>query len=207
MSARAGRSPEEAACGPGVPRFAPAPAVQHRCMRHLRPFTRRSFVHTLPALATVLAAPPGQAAPAPAPTGRVVLSIGGKVRRTNAEGRLDLDMAALEALPQKSFTTATPWYKEPVSFTGPLLREVLALAEADGAKLTAVALNDYKVELPVDDLRRWDVVLARLLDGKPMATRDKGPLFIVYPFHQSAELRSERYYSRCAWQLRQLIVA
>lgn len=166
---------------------------------------RRSFVRVLPALVAA-AASSAWATTVPAPAGRVVLSLSGKVSRTNAQGRLDLDMAALEGLPQHSFTTATPWYKEPVGFTGPLLREVLALAGAEGSKLTAVALNDYKVELPMDDLRRWDVVLARLLDGKPMATRDKGPLFIVYPFHQTAELRSERYYSRCAWQLRQLIV-
>lgn len=176
-------------------------------MQHDHSPARRTFAFTLPALMAAAVAPRAGAAPAPAPAGRVILSISGTVSRTNTQGRLDLDMAALEALPQHSFSTATPWYKEPVAFTGPLLREVLALAGADGSKLTAVALNDYKVELPVDDLRRWDVVLARLLDGKPMATRDKGPLFIVYPFHRFAELRSERYYSRCAWQLRQLIVA
>ncbi len=174
---------------------------------------RRSLVLSLPALAAMAAAPalraqPSSAlAPAPAPTGRVVLTIAGKVSRGQSAAGLDLDMAALEALPQRSFTTATPWYKAPVAFTGPLLRDVLALASAQGTQITAVALNDYKVELPFEDVRRWDVVLARLLDGKPMATRDKGPLFIVYPFHESAELRSERYFARCAWQLRRLIVA
>lgn len=169
---------------------------------------RRTLLLSLPGLAAALATPTAlRAAGAPAAAGRVVLSISGKVSRTNADGRLDLDMAALEALPQRSFTTATPWHKTPVSFTGPLLRDVLALAGAEGTTITAVALNDYKVDLPFEDARRWNVVLARLLDGKPMATRDKGPLFIVYPFHESAELRSERYYSRSAWQLRRLIVA
>lgn len=171
------------------------------------PNDRRFLLQTLSALTASAALPTLHAASPPAPTGRVVLSISGAVRRTNAEGRLDLDMAALQALPQHSFTTATPWYKAEVSFTGPLLRDVLALADAHGKQLTAVALNDYKVDLPFEDARRWNVVLARLLDGKPMATRDKGPLFIVYPFHESAELRSERYYSRSAWQLRRLIVA
>jgi hypothetical protein len=168
---------------------------------------RRSLILALPALAAAAAAPALRAQTPPAPTGRVVLTIAGKVSRGQTAAGLDLDMAALEALPQRSFTTATPWYKAPVAFTGPLLRDVLALAGAQGTQITAVALNDYKVELPFDDVRRWDVVLARLLDGKPMATREKGPLFIVYPFHESAELRSERYFARCAWQLRRLIVA
>jgi hypothetical protein len=35
-----------------------------------------------------------------------------------------------------------------------------------------------------------------------MAVRDKGPLFIIYPFDQHAELRNSVYHSRCAWQLK-----
>lgn len=160
---------------------------------------RRHLLLTLPAFA---AWPAWSAAP-----GRTVLSITGKVSKPNAGDRHDLDMATLATLPQHSFSAATPWFPAPVKFTGPLLRDVLALAGAGGTQLTAVALNDYKVQLPMADATRWDVVMARLLDDKPMSTRDKGPLFIVYPFHQVAELRSERYYSRSAWQLRTLIVA
>ena len=40
----------------------------------------------------------------------------------------------------------------------------------------------------------------------PMSVRDKGPLFIIYPFDESEDLRSERYYSRSAWQLKHLEV-
>lgn len=159
------------------------------------------------ALATTAALP--LAAPAWAldkPAGKVVLSVTGKVGQANAEGRADFDMAMLAALPQKSFSTNTPWYKTPKKFTGPLLRDVLAAAGAKGTTLVAVALNDYKSEIPFDDAQRFDMVLARLLDDQPMPTREKGPLFIVYPYDSSAELRSERYYSRSAWQLRTLEV-
>lgn len=167
---------------------------------------RRTLLLSLPALPAWSATPATPAVPN-APAGRVVLSISGQITRRNAGGRLDLDMATLAALPQHSFTSMTPWFAQAVTFTGPLLRDVLALADASGTTLTAVALNDYKVQLPLVDASRWDVVLARLLDDKPMSTRDKGPLFIVYPFHQSEALRSERYYARSAWQLRSLIVS
>ena len=50
------------------------------------------------------------------------------------------------------------------------------------------------------------LLLARLLDDKPMAVRDKGPLFIIYPFDQHEELRTALYLSRCAWQLKAIEV-
>ena len=70
-----------------------------------------------------------------------------------------------------------------------------------------MALNDYLVEIPGEDVQRYDLVLARLLDDKPMPVRDKGPLFIVYPFSGHPELRNAVYYSRCAWQLKSIEVA
>ena len=54
-------------------------------------------------------------------------------------------------LPQHSFSTQTPWYPSAVTFTGPLLRDVLAAVGAKGTKIAAVAFNDYKTEIPADD--------------------------------------------------------
>ena len=136
------------------------------------------------------------------PAGKVVLTVNGKVTKTNAPAKAEFDMAMLAVLPQHSFTTLTPWYKEPRKFTGPLLRDVLAAAGASGKVIKAVALNDYKAELPVEDTQKYDVVLARLMDDKPMLVRDKGPLFIIYPFDTDETLRSERYFNRSAWQLK-----
>lgn len=140
------------------------------------------------------------------PKGKVLLSITGQVAQANAAGRADFDRAMLDALPQHSFTTSTPWFKRPRKFSGPLLRDVLAAAGAQGSTLRAVALNDYKVEIPADDAQRYKVLMATRLDDKPMPVREKGPLFIIYPYDDSADLRSERYYSRSAWQLRRLDV-
>jgi hypothetical protein len=140
------------------------------------------------------------------PAGVVVLTITGRLRTPNAGDRAIFDMAMLEQLPQRSFVTRTPWYPEPKKFTGPLLRDVLAACGAQGSNLRAFALNDYRVDLPFEDAQRHDVLLARLLDDKPMAVRDKGPLFIIYPFDSSAELRNTVYYSRSAWQLKTIDV-
>ena len=128
----------------------------------------------------------------------------GGVSKTNQGDKAQFDMKMLEKLPQKSFTTQTPWYPNAVTFTGPLLRDVLAAVGAKGTKITAVALNDYKTEIPLEDATRHDVIVARLMNNRPMPVREKGPLFIVYPFDTKAELRSELYYNRAAWQLNAL---
>jgi len=140
------------------------------------------------------------------PSGPVVLTVVGRVGRPNSGDVAQFDMAMLEQLPQQSFVTSTPWYTGPRKFTGPLLRDVLSACGAQGSNLRAIALNDYRVDLPFEDTQRFDVLMARLLDDKPMAIRDKGPLFIIYPFDLHPELRSTVYYSRSAWQLKTLQV-
>lgn len=142
----------------------------------------------------------------PAPTGPVVLTLAGRVSNRNAGDAAAFDMAMLEALPQREIVAPTPWYDEPRRFAGPLLRDVLAAAGATGTTLRASALNNYRVEIPFDDAVRHDVVLAHLLDGKPMSVREKGPLFVMYPFDRKPELRNAVYYSRCIWQLRAIDV-
>lgn len=140
------------------------------------------------------------------PTGVVLLTVGGRVRNTNDGRRAQFDMAMIEALTQQTVVTRTPWFSKARRFTGPLLRDLLSAAGAQGTMLRLVALNDYQVDMPFDDAQRHDVIVARLLDDKPMSVRDKGPLFVIYPFDTRPELRSAIYYSRSAWQLRTIEV-
>jgi hypothetical protein len=154
------------------------------------------------AAAAVLA--PSAARALPAPADKVVLSLGGRVGKPNRGERALFDMAMLAALPQRSITQKTPWYAGPRKFTGPLLRDVLAAAGARGQHIDAIAINDYKVTIPWADCQQLDVLLARLLDDQPMPLRERGPLFIVYPFEDDVRLRSSIYYSRSVWQLKAL---
>ena len=141
-----------------------------------------------------------------APVGAVVLTLTGQVHSTNGPRGAEFDMAMLERLPQTSFSTKTPWYASVRRFTGPLLRDVLREAGAKGTQLRVSALNDYRVDLPMDDAQRHELIVARLIDGAPMAVRDRGPLFLIYPFDAEPDLRKAVYYSRSAWQLRTIHV-
>jgi len=151
-----------------------------------------------------LAAAPAQALETP--RGAVVLTVTGKVARPNDGPRAVFDMAMLEQMPQSSFSTRTPWYSQPRKFTGPLLRDVLALVGAHGSTLRLGALNDYRIDVPADDAKRFDVTLARLIDDKPITVREKGPLFMIYPFDSDTALRNALYYSRSVWQLKSIDV-
>ena len=138
------------------------------------------------------------------PAGPVILSVTGKVPGGNAPDGAHFDLAMLEKLPRQTFSTKTPWFAQPRRFTGVLLRDLLAAVGSGPAKLGAVALNDYRVEIPEEDVARGGAMLAYLVDDKPMSVREKGPLVIIYPFDDRPELRSAVHYSRAIWQLRSL---
>ncbi len=115
-----------------------------------------------------------------------------------------LPIEFFKKLPQHSFVTKTPWYKKPVQFTGPLLRDVLAAAKVKGRVIHAVALDDYQVSIPFSDAAQFDVILAHTMDGEALTPKNKGPLFVVYPYDSKPELQAVRFYERSIWQLKAL---
>ncbi|MGL5006726.1 MAG: molybdopterin-dependent oxidoreductase [Plesiomonas sp.] len=134
-------------------------------------------------------------------TDEAVLTISGDIGERNQGETAVFDEKSLDALPQHKITTTTPWYEGEKTFEGPLIRDVLALVKSKGKSITFVALNDYESKIPVSDINKYDVILARKIDGKMLSVRDKGPLFVIYPFNTHPELRTKLYYSRCAWQV------
>jgi len=116
------------------------------------------------------------------------------------------DMAFLKSLPQHSISTHTPWYKNAVTFTGPLVRDVLAAAKVKGDLMYAIAADDYRVKIPFSDCVQYDMILAHQMDGVALTAKDKGPLFVVYPYDSKPELQSIRFYERSVWQLKSLRV-
>jgi hypothetical protein len=162
------------------------------------------FLAPLVASAALAAALPATALQ-PA-TGKVILTVSGRVAEKNTADAAVFDLAMLEMLPQQTFSTKTPWDKQAIKFTGPLLRDVLAAAKASGTTVNAMALNDYKTAIPLQDAQQYDMIVAHRMNDKPIPARTKGPLFIVYPFDSKAELQSTRFYGRSAWQLKSLTV-
>ncbi len=142
----------------------------------------------------------------PKPQGKPILVISGKIRNTNEGATAVFDCGQLEALGMETVVTSNPWYDGRQSFAGVRLDKLMQLVGATGKTVEAVALNDYSIPIPIDDFSRFKVILALKRNGKYMPVRDKGPLFIIYPYDSDPQLQSQTYYARSAWQVDRLTV-
>jgi hypothetical protein len=142
----------------------------------------------------------------PMPASKVVLTISGKIGIYNTGDTASFDRDMLEALGWSSFTTSTPWYDAPVTFAGVSVAKLMQAVRAEGETVVSSSLNDYETKIPMHDFVRFGVLLALKRNGEYMPVREKGPLFIVYPFDSEPELKSQKYYGRSAWQLARLVV-
>ena len=149
----------------------------------------------------MLAAMPARAQGFAAPAGEVILTISGTIANTNADGKLALDRALLESLPQHEFATTTIWTEGVITFRGVLLRDLLQAVGAKGATVALTALNDYRISMPAADVTATGPMLAYLMNGAPMSVRQKGPVWLVYPYDADPAFRTEQTYARSIWQL------
>lgn len=142
----------------------------------------------------------------PIPRGKPILTISGRIVNSNSGDTAIFDRAMLEGLGIITIETHTPWYHDVVRFDGVPMEALMKIVGASGDTVTAIALNDYISEIPMADFSKYGVILALKRDGQYMPIRDKGPLFIVYPYDSRPELQSQQYYSRSAWQISKLVV-
>jgi len=145
----------------------------------------------------------GPAMALPQPEGEPILTVSGEI----SEGKpVELDRAMLERLGATTVETTTPWFNGVSRFEGVRLDRLMGAVGAKGTRVAAVALNDYVSEIPIEDFAAYGVILAYKRDGAYMPVRDKGPLFVIYPFDAHPDIKSQKYYSRSVWQVKSLIV-
>ncbi|KAA0012770.1 molybdopterin-dependent oxidoreductase [Billgrantia pellis] len=141
------------------------------------------------------------AASLPAPEGEVLLRVTGNVANPNVGTELHLDRELMMSLPTRVIETSTPWTEGVGRFEGPLFRAVLEAAGIESEQVRVSAINEYDAEVPVSDLERYDVILAIQQDGEPIAVRDLGPVFVLYPFDAHPELLNETVRHRSVWHV------
>lgn len=141
----------------------------------------------------------GLSAPASADTTMAI-----NLNSPSIEVPLALTLEELDALPQVSFTTSTIWTDGDVVFSGVPLKALLAVVAGDGTAVEMVALNDYKVEIPISQLEEGAPIVATRMNGEVMSVRDKGPYWVVFPYDLDAKYQTETVYSYSIWQLNRL---
>ena len=140
-----------------------------------------------------------------APTGPVLLTVGGAVETGNRgpsteedvtevwPGRpyplgVAFDGAMLAALPQAEITTKMPGSDTSAVFSGPRLSAVMEAASAAGKSAFPMALDGYQIEIPWDVIEAHEPILATHVDGMPLGIGDIGPTMTVFPVIDDSEL-------------------
>lgn len=166
------------------------------CVRHAIVSIVLSLCLILPAAADTLAPP----------TGPVLLTVDGRIGRTNVGESAGFDREMLKALGLHTLVTSNPWVKGKHTFEGVLLADVLRTVGVADGTIEARGLDGYTVDFPVREAFDYPVLLALKWNGEVMRVRNKGPIWIVYPVDQYPELANERFSSRSIWQLQQLTI-
>lgn len=135
------------------------------------------------------------------PAKPVILEVFGKISQFNDQQKLYLDRDQLLAFKQVEVKTTTPWTNKETHFKGPLLRDVLAAAGSSGKFIFAKAVNEYAVKIPTSDAQKYSVILAIEQDGEALSIRNKGPIWLIYPWSSVDDLNRDKFYSRSIWQL------
>ncbi len=118
----------------------------------------------------------------------------------------DLTMVDLEKLPKAEIRTTTPWHNGVQHFEGVSLQVLMESLKLSGANAQVTALNRYRTTIPMKDFSEFKPILAYRRNGAPMEVREKGPLFIIYPYDSNTALKHDTYFSRSAWQVRSITV-
>lgn len=141
------------------------------------------------------------------PNGRVILTITGNITETNSDYGAQFDREMLLELGVGELTTDTPWTEGVNTFRGPRLSALLdAVGAPKDSNLSVTALNDYSANVPAQDAYEHNIMLAMDMNGDRMSVRDKGPIFILYPFAEDPSLNNEVIHNRSVWQVKSIAV-
>jgi hypothetical protein len=140
----------------------------------------------------------------PEPTGKIILTVDGRITNKNLGERTVFDHAMLAKLDTFTIKTSTPWDVGISEFTGCRLSKLVAATEAQGTIMLVTALDGYEVAVPISDIEKYDPILAWAKNGNVMTIREKGPLWLIYPFDSNSELRGMEYSARSVWQIERI---
>lgn len=138
------------------------------------------------------------------PSGPIILQVRGSIERTSDGTTATFDLKNLESLGLVEIKTESPWTDGMAAFQGVPIKALADYLGAKGDRMRFVALDDYKVDIPISDLEAYQPILATRRDGEPMKIRDKGPVWVIYPWSDNPDLQTEEHYAKAIWQVFQI---
>lgn len=144
----------------------------------------------------------------PAPTQDVMVAITGKIGTSNVDDSIEMDRATIESIGLVDYTVDDPFDKKTITYRGVLMSDLLDVWQVDKAatSLRIVALNDYSIDVPISDLRKYPVIFAIQADGEDMPIETRGPAMLVYPYNDF-EFDTAIYNDYWIWQIKSIEVS
>ena len=156
------------------------------------------FAVLLAALLWLVPAAPPAAADVSKPSGTVVLTVAGNIGNSNRpaydswrddllkyheyefDKAFEFDRAMLESLGMSEVRIDRGDWPTAVTFSGPLLRDVLKTAGWRGGELVTLSLDGYSRRIPRAEVEALHWVLATRADGRPLGIGGRGPLWLLF---------------------------
>jgi hypothetical protein len=123
----------------------------------------------------------GQAVPLPKK--KPILTLAGKISKTNANKALMLDAGSLDKMGIVKVRVYEPMVKKQMSFQGVWLADVLKVAGVDQSARSVhfTALDDFQTDLTTTQIAKGGIFLAtKSGDGSPIDIENGGPTRIVF---------------------------
>ncbi|MCK6264026.1 hypothetical protein KP803_12165 [Vibrio sp. ZSDE26] len=114
-----------------------------------------------------------------------------------------------QEIPANSFTTKLPWYKEPKSYKGMRVTDLMSYLDKETSSISAVsfiALNDYAATSNINDILKYEPIIAYMIDEKKMKVRNKGPYWLVFNVDKYPEIGNDVFYTQMVWQIDEVII-
>ena len=119
----------------------------------------------------------------------------------NDDASINLTDEDLLALPQMTIETSTPWDEKAITFSGPTLKALLTQNNIFEGELNLYASNRYQIQIPWEYIEDTSPIIANRMNGSPFSRRERGPLWIIFPFDSDARYQTYEVSAMSIWQL------
>ncbi|MEX2366227.1 MAG: molybdopterin-dependent oxidoreductase [Pseudohongiellaceae bacterium] len=125
---------------------------------------------------------------------------------TGPDGEFSFSQQDILAMSDQEVITETPWTDGTMTFRGASLAAVLSEVGIEQGWVNARGLNNYAVNLPIEQVFAAKAFLAVHMNGELMRIKDKGPFWIIFPWDEHPDLLTREIRSWSVWQLQALSV-
>lgn len=132
------------------------------------------------------------------PKEKVAFTVSGEIALSNASSKLQFDMDGFTALGLSQCNVKDPWMGNK-KYEGVLVRDILNYAGVSSLshEVAVVAKDGKKVQLKLDDVYRYPIILAVKDGDKAIGNGMGGPIKLVFPYDTHPDV--QKIYGKDNW--------